>query len=761
MTDKKNNLSRLCLVLVLLGTVLIYARTFDYGTVNWDDRLSRKYEQTGTRLGLDRLAGIITPSIQGTYQPVRELTSVLLARTSSPGTWWPYHLVSIALYLGTVLLFYLTLRLLFRRLGLTGEKGGGEWGALLGTAFFAFHPAHVEVVAWTLGQKDTLVGFFYLGSFYFYARPEGFVRRRDLIVSLVFYFLALGSKPSAVSLALVLPIYDRLFRPFLFERTHRLKLIAAYLLYFLPAAAGALLISLSTTRLSLGAEPVEWIVKVAGAISFSAAKLLYPVNLCLRYPAFGYGGHDALRGFLLLAAAALIVFFTFRAWFKHKPWVFFACWALVALLPNMNLVPIRIERADRYFYLASIGFSALAGYAGLYLYCVAGRIAKTILRPLFLTVLLCLGVISCHQAGFWRDGPAAWNRVLALYPDLIIARVALGHSYVQQGGNERALEVYRPLLERSPPNVEALMGAAQVLHARGDTDGSLRLLRMAHSLSPTDYDLVEMLARQLIVRGDLFEAQPLARGWVSAEPSNSRARLLETEISLRLGDPASAAAVLDSLLESDPGNLGAECLRARMFLTRGEVDQAERLLLGLVEKNPGFRDAWMLLARLYGSTVRDRQAEDIYSCYSLLELDQAGLEFMGARHLARGDLDRALEKFLELLRRRPRMARGYNNAAVVYERMERYTCADSLYRKAIELDSAYVDAFYNRGNLLRLTGRPLEALDLYRRADSLAGGTDRAVIEKLADTFAETGDRRSARRCLERLKKLKPQGMDK
>ena len=150
---KHKNVYRVSLVLILAVTVFIYGRSLDYGTVNWDDALSRKAEQRYIRFGWRELVGIMTPRISATYQPVRELTSVLLARVSGPDSWWPYHLVSLALYLGTILLFYFTVRLLLGRVRLPGGPEAGEWGALLATAFFAFHPGHVEVTAWVLGQR--------------------------------------------------------------------------------------------------------------------------------------------------------------------------------------------------------------------------------------------------------------------------------------------------------------------------------------------------------------------------------------------------------------------------------------------------------------------------------------------------------------------------------------------------------------------------------------------------------------------------------
>ncbi|MBN2288099.1 MAG: tetratricopeptide repeat protein [Candidatus Glassbacteria bacterium] len=754
---KRKNLYLLTILLVLAVAVLIYGRSLGYGTVNWDDALSRKGTQADTIFswsGFVNTLGVILRT-GGTLQPVRDLTSFLLAGAAGPDVWWPYHLVSLVFYLGTVLFFYLTVRLLFGRIKLPGGPEAGEWGALLATAFFAFHPGHVEVAGWVLGQKDALVGFFYLGALYFYLRSP-VTTRRDLVVSLLLYALALGSKPSAVCLALVPPLYDRIFRPGLFKAGYISKLAAVYSLYFLPAAAAALYFISTTARIgAVGGleDPLRQMLKVAGALSFSAFKLILPVNLSLRYPAFDYGGFNGWQMAFYSAAALLILYWVVKAYRERMPYAFFACWALLALLPNLNLVPIRIERADRYYYLASMGFSGLAGYAGVRLVAAAAGARKAVLVSLLL-VLSCLALVSARQVGYWRDGPAAWGRALTIYPDFTLARVALGHSYLGLGAREQALRAYRPLLEGGTPNVEALKGTAVVLADRGDTEQAVSLLELGRRLAPGDYELVEILAGLLVRSGRLEQARELAALWAAAEPWNPEAGTMLAELCLRLGRHGEAGRVLDALFKQRPQDVELMNRLALVHLDRQESGEAERLLRQAVKLNPDYTEAWMNLARLYASSGRANQAAGIYSRYQADRLDLEGLEFMGALYHERGNLERALAYFLEITRRWPHLAKGYNNAGVICELAGRYPAADSLYLRAIELDTLYIDAFFNRGNLLRLRGDPAGALRHYLRADSLAGRQDAAILEALAATFRELGEQAAAERCLDRLKAL-------
>ncbi len=617
---------------LLLAVGAVYWRTLDYGLVGWDNALLRRELYAGG-LSPELLGRILLPS-GGTYQPVRELAMALLAQLPENFAWWPYHLLSLAAYGGTVIFFFLTMRVLLS----LAESGAGEeaarWGAFAAAGLFALHPGHVEPVAWLLGQKDTLVGLCYLAAFYFYIRSRP-LAGRDLLLSGGCFLLALGSKPSAASLPLLLALHDLAFRRPPFGPGRRGRAITLYAAFALPVIAGAAyyLSGVEILRPGGGTGATGFLHpdKVLGAVSFSLMKLLLPVNLCLRYPALESGGGAGLLALRVLPALLLFAA-TVLAWRRWRPASFFLLWFLAALLPNANLLLTPIERADRYYYLASAGLCGLGGWLIARLSAGASPRQAAWLRGLVLAALLPLGLIAWKQAGCWQDGPRAWGRVHALYPELTLARVALAVSWLELGDHGRALELYQPLLERRPPNLEALKGVARIRAAQGQPEAAARLLEEGLRLAPADRD---------------FPSLALALGRALAEGGR-----------------------------------------------------------------PG-------------------QAEELYLRLGPERLEAEGLEFLAARAFDRGEYERARELFQALAGQRPADPRALNNLAVALERLGRAAAADSLYRAALALDRRYLDAWFNRGNLLLAQGRPAEALRHYLRADSLAGGDDPAVREAL------------------------------
>src|SRR5271154_1824360 len=109
-----------------------------------------------------------------------------------------HHLVNVLFHAAnTVLLF----ALLFR---LTGRL----WPCAFIAALFAWHPLHVESVAWISERKDVLSTFFALLTLLSYAKFAKENCRRSFWFALVFFALGLLAKPMLVTLPFVLLLLD-------------------------------------------------------------------------------------------------------------------------------------------------------------------------------------------------------------------------------------------------------------------------------------------------------------------------------------------------------------------------------------------------------------------------------------------------------------------------------------------------------------------------------------------------------------------------
>jgi 4-amino-4-deoxy-L-arabinose transferase-like glycosyltransferase len=84
--------------------------------------------------------------------------------------------------------------------------------ALIAALFFGLHPANTEVVSWVSARNNILVSLFSLASFYFYAFREPEKRTLYMVISLLFYTVALFCKEFALMLLPVFILYDVIVR---------------------------------------------------------------------------------------------------------------------------------------------------------------------------------------------------------------------------------------------------------------------------------------------------------------------------------------------------------------------------------------------------------------------------------------------------------------------------------------------------------------------------------------------------------------------
>ncbi|MGD0615941.1 MAG: glycosyltransferase family 39 protein [Verrucomicrobiota bacterium] len=114
------------------------------------------------------------------------------------------HLVNVALHAVNTVLLLVVLR----------QLTGALWRSAFVAALFAWHPQHVESVAWVAERKDVLSTFFWMLTLWAYARytEESKVQspRSKVFYGLALFAFGLGlmSKPMVVTLPFVLLLLD-------------------------------------------------------------------------------------------------------------------------------------------------------------------------------------------------------------------------------------------------------------------------------------------------------------------------------------------------------------------------------------------------------------------------------------------------------------------------------------------------------------------------------------------------------------------------
>jgi protein O-mannosyl-transferase len=348
------------------------------------------------------------------------------------------HMVNVALHCANAALLFLLLESLMRR---SAEKSSCFfWRNLFVAALFALHPLRVESVAWISERKDVLSGFFGLLAllcYTTYANTENKPKISWPYRSAVFFFAcSLLAKPMLVTLPFVMLLLD--YWPLQRVSASCLKPLLKEKLPFFSLTVAFSIITLFAQRPGLpeqNAGPVYRIESIFVNYLGYIEKLVWPQNL-----SFLYLRPDTIsyEQFFLAVIALLCISALAYACSRRYPAVTVGwLWFLIVLFPVSGVVSLgRLSIADRYTYLASIGFYLMVTWG---LAEMAGKVLPAQMRRLLLgtaaaIVLAACAVVSRQQLAYWQNTKALFEHALKVDPNNIVAKQNL-HIYLFEKAN--------------------------------------------------------------------------------------------------------------------------------------------------------------------------------------------------------------------------------------------------------------------------------------------------------------------------------------
>src|SRR2546422_787483 len=511
-------------LLVVLCTLAAFLPTLQNHFVKWDDDKNFLDNHHYRGLTWQQLSWMWTTHL-GHYIPLTWMTlgmDYLLWGMNPVG----YHLTSLLLHAASAVVFYfVVVRILTLALPRLADRGH----ALVASAgfaalVFAIHPLRVESVAWVTERRDVLSGLFYLLTLLTYLRscerPE--LGRWWYGLSVALFGCALLSKSMAVSLPVVLLILEvyplrRLGGSLGWASASARRVYLEKIPFVLLAAAAsarALLGQLwSSARVSVAPlSALDRLAVSAYGLSFYLWKTVVPLNLS-PLSMLPRTVNPAATPFIVSYGGVLAV--TAIALALRRRWPGLpAAWLayVVVLLPVLGIAQSGPQiAADRYTYLAALGWAILAG-AGL-LSCWRLSTSSTIGAPttwglagIATGIVIALGVLTWNQVRVWHDSERLWTHARAVDPNSFMAHNNLGYALDRQGRLAEAIGHYRQALRIKPDYAEAHNNVGQALDRQGKPAEAIDHYQTALRIKPNYADPHTNWGAALAQQGSLAEA---------------------------------------------------------------------------------------------------------------------------------------------------------------------------------------------------------------------------------------------------------------
>jgi tetratricopeptide (TPR) repeat protein len=666
-------------VLLVLLTFVFYSPALKNEFVNYDDPeyvTANPHAQSG--LSWDNIVWAFTSGHASNWHPLTWLSHMLDCQLFGQRAAW-HHLVNVIFHAANSVMLFLLLR----------RMTGTHWRSAGAAALFAWHPLHVESVAWVSERKDVLSTCFFLLTLMAYvrytsvgnevrrltsakvrrgsepphvgsynvknARAPTFLRESPAfwyVLALLLFALGLMSKPMLVTTPFLLLLLDfwplKRLEPFTLKAFSRLMMekipflllsaVSCVVTFIVQREGGAV-----SVALTFGARVANALVSYVRYLG----KFFWPDNLAVLYP---HPGHwpaaQVTASAVVLVAVCCAVIWSWRL----RPFLLVGwLWFLGTLVPVIGLVQVGVQSmADRYSYIPLIGLAIMVVWG------LAEAIPKATWRVPALGVsagvaLLAFSCLTVRQVEFWKTSESLFGHTVQVTQGNYLAYNNLGYYLANRGHIAEAMENYQKALAINPSYEDALNNMGYALAGQKRNAEAIPYYERALRVRPNHVEVNNNLGNALSEIGRLDEAIQHYRIALKEKPDHADAH----------------------------NNLGIA------LAMQGKLDEAI----------PHFRDAI-------------RFKPDYASAHSNL----------GNALAAQHNLAEATQEYFRSLELNPKDAQAHNNLGNVLAEQGKLDQAVNHYEQAIKLNSDNPEAHFNLGMALLRQGKRDEAIAHYREA---------------------------------------------
>jgi protein O-mannosyl-transferase len=609
-----------CAVL-LLATATLYWPVVSFDFVDYDDLtyiVRNAHVNTGFHWG--QLAWPFESGFGGNWQPL---------------TWWS-HALDFQLYglwagghhTTNIMLQALSAMALFL---LLQRWTKAFWRSALVAALWAWHPLHVESVAWVSERKDCLSCLLWVLTLWAYlqyaeelkvqsstrcARAQA---RREFKIfyglSLVFFGLGLMAKPMVVTLPFVLLLLDYWPLGRVPSQSPR-ALLKEKIPFFLLSAACCIVTLIMQTRsgaiVPLAGIPLDFrFWNAAASYVWYIEKAFWPKDLIVMYPL------ARLSSWLVTLSIVILISISGLAvlWRRTRPYFLFGwCWFLGTLVPVIGLIQVGTQStADRYSYIPTMGLFIMLVW-GVNELAARWPHQRVALGVLAAAVAMACIVATRLQLACWKDTAALFAHALKVMPNNAPVRALLASYYRDQGQLEQARLECEWALRDAPGNPVMQHDLGQILLAEKKFDQAADQFRLSLQSLPNQEGTRMNLGKILLAQNKAGEAVAEFQTALRYNPRSENIHFHLAEALGRQGNIEEAAEEFAQCIRLQPSEAEPHARLAALLSSQGRTAEAiaeYREALRLQPDSPDLLNnlAWILAADAHAPWRNGQEAQ--------------------------------------------------------------------------------------------------------------------------------------------------------
>jgi tetratricopeptide (TPR) repeat protein len=345
------------------------------------------------------------------------------------------------------------------------------------------------------------------------------------------------------------------------------------------------------------------------------------------------------------------------------------------------------------------------------------------------------------------DAQRVYQDILTRNPEFKQGHYRLSEIKLMRGDTKASLDQIEEVLKKDPADRQALLLRARAKARSGQAEGlkaAIEDLKEVLKQEPNSKVGLYFMAQSNFSLGLIDQARVFAGDLERNYPDYLPAKLMQIQLALATGDPKGAVNLSNDLLErlsktapdrEQSPEMLAE-VRAKTFLSRGAAQAqlnnraaARQDFTSALEAAPNSTDSYINLAALAMGENKPDEAVGLYEkALSVAATDFNALDGLIKVYASRKELGKAHARLDQVLSSYPNDPSLHYLKAQIYGYEQNPQAAESELRKALELDSNYINAYSALGALFVNTKQIDQAITEYqkiveRRPDSASAFT--------------------------------------
>jgi len=529
-----------------------------------------------------------------------------------------YHFVNLAIHLLAGLTFFGLVRRTLELPKLHAQLSTAALPvAFMAALWWTVHPLQTESVTYLAQRAESLMGFFYLLTFYCFIRGTQSQPRLWYILATLACALAGLSKEVTATLPLMILLYDWIFvsEKFAEPFVRRWPIYISLLLALLPMA---FLIHHAGNRGNTAGFNVNLKWYDYAAVQFPAImnylkQAFWPHPLIIDYRNNDNLGDLPLTNsdcLAMFAVMMLVAGTAYLLWRKPKLG-FLGAWFFVILAPSSSILPIVTEQvAEHRMYLPLVSMTVFSAL-GLW------TLWKWRALPAALAVAVALGALTYTRNNDYRNSFTLSLDAVTKNPDIARTHANYGIMLNESG---RILESVAEYLaaERLKPNYpECDVNLGNSLSALGQNEEAAKyyVRALPKLLSQSDQATASYNLGNALLALRRYDDALKAYNYAGGVGHNSQAYYNMGYIYNQLQNNAQAVACFLQALHFQPVYPECESTLGNVYVQLNQLDLAEQHYLRAIQQDPNFAEAHAHLGILYANLNKNAEAAREFAAF--------------------------------------------------------------------------------------------------------------------------------------------------